>query len=265
MLSNFVDVAGGIINASTFTGGAKVCALLTPESESKIQAMSKKYGLLAVSDERTTEFDYRLEYRDGGLCLVDTANLKLRPIAMQVKQVSRLSKRTALGSAIGRKSKFIIDATAGLGADTLLLARMGYCVHAVERVPAVAALLQDGITRAKNLSDSIQIVHSFEDARSAIQRLIDLSDVIYMDPMYPPRRKLSAAHARPLRVLRDLVGEDDDAMGLLQIALDSGCARVVVKRPHDCGPLGTRQPTFSESGKLVRYDVYLSPRRKRPC
>ena len=261
MLFNSADITDQIIDVPTFAGSAKLCALLTPESESKIQALSKQYGLLAVSEERSTEFDYRLEYRNGSLCLVAMANRKLRPISMRVNQVSRLSKRTALGSAIGKKSKSIIDATAGLGSDTLLLARMGYRVHAVERVPAVAALLQDGITRARKLADSMQMLHSFDDARSVIQRLSDLSDVIYMDPMYPPRRKSSAAHARPLIILRDLVGDDADAVDLLQVALDSDCARVVVKRPHDCRSLGTWQSTFSKGGKLVRYDVYLNPRR----
>ena len=42
----------------------------------------------------------------------------------------------------------MLDATAGLGRDAFVLASLGCQVTLIERVPAVAALLENGIERA---------------------------------------------------------------------------------------------------------------------
>jgi len=80
-------------------------------------------------------------------------------------------------------------------------------------------------------------------------------ETIYMDPMFPAKRRQSSAVRKELKWLRDLVGDDADALELLEIARRTATQRVVVKRPDHAAPLVPR-PNGSIAGKLVRYDIY---------
>ena len=80
-------------------------------------------------------------------------------------------------------------------------------------------------------------------------------DVIYMDPMFEPRKR-SALPRKPAQVLRKIVGHDDDVMDLFKIAMKTARNRVVVKRTDDARPL-VEDPDMCHRGKIVRYDVYL--------
>src|SRR5262245_12957252 len=68
------------------------------------------------------------------------------------------SRSQPLGRAVGKTTRTVLDATAGVGHDAALLACMGYQVLAVERSPIIAALLQDALKRAledESLRDSL--------------------------------------------------------------------------------------------------------------
>ncbi|BBI63969.1 hypothetical protein HSBAA_52750 [Vreelandella sulfidaeris] len=51
----------------------------------------------------------------------------------------------------------IVDATAGLGRDAFVLASLGAQVLLIERVAAIAALLEDGLKRASRDSGTVDI------------------------------------------------------------------------------------------------------------
>lgn len=142
----------------------------------------------------------------------------------------------------------VIDATAGFGDDSYLLASMGCAVTAIERSAAIAALLADAVERS---SVSISVVNG-----DAIQLLDQFrGDVVYLDPMFPAGRK--TVEKKPMRVLRELVGDNDDADTLFAAALRSATKRVVVKRPLRAEPLAGVTPKVSHKGQAVRYDVYI--------
>lgn len=201
----------------------------------------------------------RLELRDGrdprlGPVYVDFSHLDLRPYS------ANLSRRQPLARAFGKKTRRIVDATAGYGQDALLLALMGFHVTAIERSPAVAALARDGLARLAALTGTaptgrLELVTG--DARLLLGALAPPPDAIYLDPMFPPKRRKSAAVKKEMRLLRELVGDDADAVPLLEISRTIARDRVVVKRPDDAPPLAPG-PSMSLKGKLVRYDVYLS-------
>jgi 16S rRNA (guanine1516-N2)-methyltransferase len=185
---------------------------------------------------------------------VDFTKLDLRPYG------PNLSRRQPLARALGKKTRTVVDATAGLAQDALLLARMGFRVTAFERSPVVAALARDGLRRLETQTASApgyQLRLITGDARALLPALLPRPDAVYLDPMFPPKRKKSAAVKKEMRLLRELVGDDTDALELFDISRRSALDRVVVKRPDDAPPLAP-DPSFSFSGKLVRYDVYLS-------
>ena len=161
---------------------------------------------------------------------------------------------------MGKKTRTVVDSTAGFCQDALLLALMGFRVTAIERSPIVAALARDGLLRfstetGMTLTNRLQLLVG--DARALLPSITPTPDAIYLDPMFPPKRKKSAAAKKEMRLLRELVGDDPDASDLLsrRVALD----RVVVKRPDDASPLAP-DSSMSIASKLVRYDVYLAHR-----
>jgi 16S rRNA (guanine1516-N2)-methyltransferase len=157
----------------------------------------------------------------------------------------------------------ILDATAGLGRDAVVLAGLGCQVTLLERVPVTAALLQDGLTRAclePDCGDWVRerVVFLQQDAREFMQAVQQKShDVVYLDPMYPVTNK-SALAKKEMRVLRAIAGDDLDADQLLQAALEYAAQRVVVKRAPNAGYLAGLVPDHQAKGNRARYDVYFT-------
>ena len=154
----------------------------------------------------------------------------------------------------------ILDATAGWGRDAAVLASFGAEVLMLERQPEIAALLADGLSRLSKespLSKGLSLLTI--DAKQYLQTLtpVDYPDVIYIDPMHPIRQK-SALVKKDMQVLQQVIGADNDASELIQLAITRARQRVVVKWPQRLAPLF--QCNQSIEGKTVRFDIY-TPRR----
>ncbi|GLX83770.1 ribosomal RNA small subunit methyltransferase J [Thalassotalea loyana] len=167
-----------------------------------------------------------------------------------------------IAKAVGLKHGFtpsVLDATAGLGRDAFVLASLGCNVTLNERVPAVAALLENGLSRA-NLSTEIAPITKNMVLRhgSSIDAMTACGehDVVYLDPMYPHREK-SAAVKKEMRVFQTLVGEDLDADDLFEPAYALAKYRVVVKRPNYADFIAGKKPSMSIKMKKNRFDVYV--------
>ena len=142
---------------------------------------------------------------------------------------------------------------------------MGYEVVAVERSPVVGALLQDGLRRFSQ--DERVNRHPTKmpprlvvaEAQTYLAR--HRADCIYLDPIFPPKRKSSALARRPLRVLRKLVGDDVDRDALFDAAWRAADKRVVVKRPTyaESWTASRRSPDHTFEGKMMCYDLYAKP------
>jgi len=171
-------------------------------------------------------------------------------------------KDEAIAKACGLNKKRdlqIIDATAGLGRDALVLASLGARVTLVERNPLVAALLYDGLKRAASAPATAELAARmqlcFSPALTALTEL-PAADVVYLDPMFPPREK-SALVKKEMRAFHDVVGSDTDADALLAPALALANYRVVVKRPGYAAVLAGTAPQLVVKGKNNRFDVYI--------
>lgn len=174
-------------------------------------------------------------------------------------------RNQSLARAVGLKggiSPIVVDVTAGLGRDGFVLACLGCTVELVERSPIIAALLRDGLSRAVRdpeigalVGERLRLVEA--DSREFLSLLPEslYPDVIYLDPMYPHRRK-SALVKKEMRLLRQLIGDDGDAPDLLAIALTRAKRRVVVKRPRTAPPLAGPEPSFQIATPHTRFDIY---------
>ena len=125
----------------------------------------------------------------------------------------------------------------------------------------MAELLSDGFNRllAEDWMQTLKLQPPQLLRGNAIELLQALDappDCIYLDPMFPPKRKKSALAKKSMVVLRELLGDDQDKELLFEAALQATARRVVVKNPDYAEPLGGK-PSESYQGKLLRYDVYL--------
>ncbi|MDF1819932.1 MAG: class I SAM-dependent methyltransferase [Alcanivoracaceae bacterium] len=153
----------------------------------------------------------------------------------------------------------VLDATAGLGRDALVMARAGYRVQMVERSPVLAALLRDALARLgvqqPELAARLSLV---EGDALALLDAGDSAAVVYLDPMFPGRSK-AAAVKKDLQLLQLLLAHEpeSDELALLDAARARARKRVVVKRPAKAPALAGQAPNHSVAGKAVRFDVYL--------
>lgn len=152
-----------------------------------------------------------------------------------------------------------IDATAGMGEDSLLLAAAGFDVTLYEYDPVIAALLRDTLRRACRifeLSDIVKRMHPVEgDSIPALQELETAPDLILLDPMFPEKRRKSLSKEK-LQLIQKLERPCPDETKLLDASLAAGAGRVVVKRPLKGPYLAGRKPDYSIKGKTIRYYCY---------
>ena len=182
--------------------------------------------------------------------------------ALSVKVGQRIASIGVIG-ILGIAFLTIIDATAGLGRDSFLLAAMGASVTLIERSPQVHALLAEALATARAESPDLAAITArmtllHGDARDLLPTL--QADVVTVDPMHPERTK-TALVKQEMRLLREIVGTDPDVTELMQAALAARSGRVVLKWPLRAEPLqGVRKPSHQIEGKTVRYDVFVQAR-----
>jgi 16S rRNA (guanine1516-N2)-methyltransferase len=174
-----------------------------------------------------------------------------------------------LGRAIGVKAErkpLIWDATGGLGRDAFVLADLGCHVTLIERIPVLAWLVNEAVNAAS--------VSAYQQVREAAARMTVITGdslqtgvppdaVLYVDPMFPERKK-AAAVKKDAVMLQRLAGTIDDVDQLWSWAWAQPVERIVVKRPLRAPLLGSQRPSHTLSGKSVRFDVFVRPRYVDP-
>lgn len=176
----------------------------------------------------------------------------------------------------------VIDATAGFGHDSLILASTGAQVTMLEQQPLMALLLLAEQRRMRSLPNwqklmtRLEIVHT--DALSYFATLIadgmdkvSAVDVVYLDPMFPEDsyqdsktgkgakvgKHMQALHqlARPPTAAEELTLLQQAQIVVSQSAEQRG--RVIVKRPQLAPVFAHQPPDESWHNEAVRFDGYF--------
>ena len=207
-----------------------------------------------------------LALEGGGLSLqADLSSMlpRLKPANLQREMLVKAAKLKGRSAPLSA-----LDATAGMGEDSLLLAAAGYRVTLYEYDPVIAALLRDALHRAAaipELTDPVSRMTLVEgDSIAAMNALAkaneDTPDLILLDPMFPERTK-SALVKKKFQLLHRLERPCANEEAMLQAAVAAGPARIVVKRPLKGPFLAGIRPSYSLSGKAIRYDCIVPPHR----
>lgn len=189
----------------------------------------------------------------------------------RLKRASLKSEMIARACQLGEKPT-LIDATAGLGHDSLLMAHLGANVRLIERHPILFVLLEYAKAQAERDSflqvtmQRIQLIHA--DSNCYLNELAqkgEYLDVVYLDPMFPQRDqnqqaiKKQAQVKKQMQLLHMLLPEDGE-MDLGDQLLDLAkkiAKRVIVKRPRHAVYLAEQHPDHQWLGDACRFDAYF--------
>ena len=218
--------------------------------------------------------DMALVLDEDGLSL-SASGMKMQPDwcaeIPRLKRASLKSEMIARACQLGEKPT-LIDATAGLGHDSLLMAHLGANVRLIERHPILFVLLEYAKAQAERdpflqaTMQRIQLIHA--DSNCYLNELAqkgEYLDVVYLDPMFPQRDqnqqaiKKQAQVKKQMQLLHMLLPEDGE-MDLGDQLLDLAkkiAKRVIVKRPRHAVYLAEQHPDHQWLGDACRFDAYF--------
>ncbi len=150
-----------------------------------------------------------------------------------------------------------VDATAGMGEDSILFAAAGYDVTMYEQNAVIAALLKDALRRAKRkpqLKEIVERMHLVEGNSIELMKNLPFEpDVIYLDPMFPARQKSSLVNKK-LQLIQKLEHPCVEETDLLNSAISANPQLIIIKRPLKGALLADKEPDYTVKGKAIRYD-----------
>ena len=181
----------------------------------------------------------------------------------------------------------VIDATAGFGHDSLILASTGAQVIMIEQQPLMALLLlveqqrMSGLANWQKLMSRLHIINTdalgyfatlaadtIDDAKEIDMKAVD---VVYLDPMFPEdsyqdsKTGKGAKVGKHMQALHQLASpptleQEEQLLQSAQAAIRQNAqtsGRVVVKRPQFAPLLAHQQPSESWHNEAVRFDGYF--------
>ena len=231
----------------------------------KAKKIAERLNIEIITNNKE-KFDILLSMDESGLALVSD-NMKLYgDFSKSIKRIKQnnLQKEMLIHAVKikGEKEKLIaIDATAGLGEDSILLAAYGYNVELYEKNPIISELLKDAMERAEKISELKDIigrmkVHN-EDSIIAMQNLKYKPDIILLDPMFPERTK-SALIKKKFQILHKIENPCSDENEMLSSAIKANPKKLVIKRPLKGEYLAGVKPDYSLKGSSIRYDCIIN-------
>jgi 16S rRNA (guanine1516-N2)-methyltransferase len=248
-----------------------ICIVCSHSScQEQALALAGEAGL-PLLEEKSSNYDLQLCFEQDRVELFDTRlktaiHVDFAHGTLAHRQQFGGGRGQAIAKAVGLKkgnTPDVLDITAGLARDAYILAALGCRITLIEQSPVLYNLIEDGVKRGLTEPASAGILKNFKNLvnADAIQYMENMDsdsrpDVIYMDPMYPEKKK-SALVKKDMQILQRLLGKDEQTGQLLETALRHCRKRVVVKRPIHAEPVGGIKPDTSISSKKTRYDIYL--------
>lgn len=235
------------------------------EYYSDAECLAKKLNTKVISDTASVDDgDLILSFGENGLSLMSGKLVMRGDLSSMLPRIANgrlqhemLVKAAKLKNASGQLTA--IDATAGMGEDSMLLAAAGYNVILYEYDPVIAALLRDSLKRAEDISelrDIINRMHLVEkDSIAAMSELSESVDLIYLDPMFPARQKTGLIKKK-FQLLQKLETPCMEEDKLIEAAINARPKRLVIKRPAKGPYIAGMKPHFSFKGKSIRYDCF---------
>lgn len=245
-------------------GIAFVCSEASLEARAEALAAKLGTGYLPRPSEAECEKTHLVLSANGLSLAAGSLSMRGDFSAMYERLKNNKWQHEMLAKAAKQKNlpdrAVAIDATAGMGEDSMILAAAGYEVYLYEKDPVIAALLADTLVRAQadpEIAVFAAHMHAAQgDSIEVLRNLTEAPGLVYLDPMFPERKK-SGLIKKKFQLLHRLERPCSDEEDLLSAAICSGANKIVIKRPAKGAYLAGHKPDYSYDGKAIRYDCIV--------
>jgi 16S rRNA (guanine1516-N2)-methyltransferase len=152
------------------------------------------------------------------------------------------------------KDILVIDATAGLAKDAVLMGLYGYRVIMLEQNPLLATVIYYALLERLIPIDNLELI--FTNSLDYFRSNPDIRPyAVYLDPMFKQGDKALAK--KDMQIIQLLTHNSPNLDIELFNAAHLQARKVIVKRDNKQAALvSTPAPSYSKQGKTIRYDIY---------
>ena len=176
-------------------------------------------------------------------------------------RLARAKHETHLKKAIGKTDRplRILDATAGLLGDSMIMLALGHSVTAYEQSKILYTMLNNELDQLSE-TDSNLLNFKLINSNVCETNFNEKSfDIIYFDPMYP-EDKASSARRSDLKKINSILkieGLASDSESTFTYLRSIPKTKLIVKRPVKVDAF-EGSINYQIKGKSVRFDIYLN-------
>ncbi len=221
--------------------------------EDRVAIFEDHFELTPSSERPERMFGFYLMYERDLLRLChadDGKGVSITAAEISKRATHDLELARACGVRHGPSRCTVLDVMAGWGIDGLTLQRLGCDVTCLEQSAVAWAMLHNLIERLG--VNEVKLHHT--DAWCWLEQSREIFDVVYLDPMFPERRKKALPGKRIQYLAQVVSGLEHDLSDWISKARSLATSRVVLKRRLRDPEIGN--PDWRIVGRSVRYDVY---------
>ena len=200
----------------------------SPVCEDRVEIFEDHFELTPASERPERIVGFYLMYERDLLRLChdnDEKGVSITTAEISKRATHDLELARACGVTHGLPPCTVLDVMAGWGVDGLTLQRLGCDVTCLEQSAVAWAMLHNLIERLG--FNEVKLHHT--DAWCWLEQSREVFDVVYLDPMFPERRK-KALPGKRLQYLAQVVsGLEHDLSGWISKARSLATSRVVLK------------------------------------
>ena len=176
-------------------------------------------------------------------------------------RLARPQHETHLKKAIGKTDRplRILDATAGLLGDSMIMLALGHSVTAYEQSKILYTMLNNQLNQLSE-TDSNLLNFKLINSNVCETNFSEKSfDVIYFDPMYPEDKASSARRSdlKKINSILEIEGLVSDPELTFSYLRNISSTKLIVKRPLKADAF-KGSINYQIKGKSVRFDIYLN-------
>ena len=176
-------------------------------------------------------------------------------------RLARAQHETHLKKAIGKTDRplRILDATAGLLGDSMIMLALGHSVTAYEQSKILYTMLNNQLNQLPE-TDSNLLNFKLINSNVCETKFNEESfDVIYFDPMYPEDKASSARRSdlKKINSILEIEGLASDPESTFTYLRNIPSTKLIVKRPLKADAF-KGSINYQVLGKSVRFDIYLN-------
>jgi 16S rRNA (guanine1516-N2)-methyltransferase len=176
-------------------------------------------------------------------------------------RLARPQHETHLKKAIGKTDRplRILDATAGLLGDSMIMLALGHSVTAYEQSKILYTMLNNELNQLSEIDSNLldfKLINSNVCETNFNEKSFD---VIYFDPMYPEDKASNARRSdlKKINSILQIEGLASDSESTFTFLRSIPKTKLIVKRPLKADAF-EGSINYQIKGKSVRFDIYLN-------